>query len=403
MQIGGEFAPHPYPSAWGTNPSFAQISSFWANPSTSQPYYAAATQGGQAYQLPYTSSPADPFLFYTTIPFNASLLGSWNINQISNCYSSNAGSCNTYSVSFKTNNIQSLSSYVSNPPAQPPVVQNLAVDGLSTTPTVTWSIPSSVSSLTSSGFTIGTQFLIFDASKNNKYIDFYHFNGPVTSLNLADLPSTSSTPGGPLTIPMTVGDKYVLSVVLEVDDSRGTNVFQSRSYASFAPSAISAPFPGPVYVPNVSREGGATTYTFDMSVDGGVSYNLDPTAVERSVYQIGAGNPNFASVELPGGANQGDYALYLWEGGKWVFDAYLAPNTVFDFGGGGVSQFKILDFDAPAEPSDFVTRVTFEGDGTFTGAITTSAPEPSTWAMALLGFAGLGLVGRRAAPASARA
>src|SRR5271165_5175467 len=70
MQIGGEFAPHPYPSAWGTNPSFAQISSFWANPSTSQPYYAAATQGGQAYQLPYTSSPADPFLFYTTIPFN---------------------------------------------------------------------------------------------------------------------------------------------------------------------------------------------------------------------------------------------------------------------------------------------------------------------------------------------
>jgi hypothetical protein len=48
----------------------------------------------------------------------------------------------------------------------------------------------------------------------------------------------------------------------------------------------------------------------------------------------------------------------------------------------------------------FITDVTFEGAGTFTGTmtpITVSVPEPSTWALMVIGFAGLGWIGRRRA------
>jgi hypothetical protein len=41
--------------------------------------------------------------------------------------------------------------------------------------------------------------------------------------------------------------------------------------------------------------------------------------------------------------------------------------------------------------------LTFEGSGTFTGTMTPviSVPEPSTWAMLFLGFAGLGFLAYR--------
>ena len=45
----------------------------------------------------------------------------------------------------------------------------------------------------------------------------------------------------------------------------------------------------------------------------------------------------------------------------------------------------------------FVSQVTFTGDGQFTGSMTaiTAVPEPSTWAMMILGFAGLGFMAYR--------
>jgi hypothetical protein len=55
--------------------------------------------------------------------------------------------------------------------------------------------------------------------------------------------------------------------------------------------------------------------------------------------------------------------------------------------------------------TDFITQLTFTGTGSFTGTmtpITTAVPEPSKWAMMILGFAGLGFMayGRNAKPAS---
>jgi hypothetical protein len=137
-------------------------------------------------------------------------------------------------------------------------------------------------------------------------------------------------------------------------------------------------------------------------VIAGTPISIDPQAATGFIYKIGTGDPNFASVELPAVQNPNPYDVYLWNGSKFVFNTTLDPNTVFDFGGNGVSEFEILGIAAsvglnPNSATDFVTTLTFEGSGTFTGTMTPviGVPKPSTWATLLLGFVGLGFVGYR--------
>ena len=94
------------------------------------------------------------------------------------------------------------------------------------------------------------------------------------------------------------------------------------------------------------------------------------------------------------------YDLYLWDGTSFVFDTTLAANTILNFGPGGVDQFEVLGIDPllgvdPANPTAFITALTFEGPGNFTGTMTpvttdtTAAPEPASLmplGTALLGF-----------------
>lgn len=72
----------------------------------------------------------------------------------------------------------------------------------------------------------------------------------------------------------------------------------------------------------------------------------------------------------------------------------------FDFTGIGVSEFDVTGIDAanglnPNDPTAFITALTFETSGNFTGTMTAIIPEPSTWTMMLIGFAGLGYAGYR--------
>ena len=85
--------------------------------------------------------------------------------------------------------------------------------------------------------------------------------------------------------------------------------------------------------------------------------------------------------------------------------AFVSGGQRFDFGGTGVSEFEVTGIDKtnglnPKDPTSFITALTFEGSGMFTGTmtpLTAGVPEPSTWAMMLVGFTGLGYLGYRKA------
>jgi PEP-CTERM motif len=180
----------------------------------------------------------------------------------------------------------------------------------------------------------------------------------------------------------------------------------SRVYSNFQVLPAGS---GPVILPTTTVSNGQVTYGFNVPVLPGVTYHIDPSIATGYIYNIGAGNPNFASVSLPDIGNSGPYSLLLWNGTSWVLDTTLAANMLFNFGPTGVNEFEVLGIDPslgldPNNPVAFVTALTFEGTGTFTGTmtpVTSDVPEPSTWAMMVLGFAGIGFMAyrRRSKPA----
>lgn len=104
--------------------------------------------------------------------------------------------------------------------------------------------------------------------------------------------------------------------------------------------------------------------------------------------KTGAGNPNFESVILPFlGSFQPDYDIQVFSDGTWVDDGFSYPLQEFLFSQlGGVSDFRVLGISDSADlllPSDFVSALTFEDTGVFTGTITEltpaeNVPEPSS-------------------------
>ncbi len=159
----------------------------------------------------------------------------------------------------------------------------------------------------------------------------------------------------------------------------------------------------PVNLPAITVSGTQVTLGFNLRVEPGLTYYLDPEVATGYVFKVGSGNPNCARVELPNIGNPTPYDLYFWNGSSFVFDTMLAADTVFDFASGGVSEFEVLGVDpslglSPTNPTAFITGLTFEGAGSFTGTmtpITVAVPEPSTWAMILVGFVGLGFAAYR--------
>jgi hypothetical protein len=162
---------------------------------------------------------------------------------------------------------------------------------------------------------------------------------------------------------------------------------------------------GPVILPTTTVSNGQVTYGFDVPVVPGVTYHIDPNIATGYIYHTGLGNPNFASVSLPNIGNSNPYSLFLLNGTSWVFNTTLGPDSPFSFGALGVDQFEVLGIDPslgldPNNPVAFVTALTFVGAGDFTGTMTpvtieTAVPEPSTWAMMILGFAGVGFMAYR--------
>ncbi len=142
-------------------------------------------------------------------------------------------------------------------------------------------------------------------------------------------------------------------------------------------------------------------FHFNIAVNAGATTYIDPPIAIGYIYKFGANNPDFASVTLPTLPDQKNPYEIAWDDG--LDTVFVSGGKTFDFTGGGVSEFDVTGIDvanalSPTDPTAFVTALTFEGTGNFTGTMTpmtVNVPEPSTWAMMALGFAGLGFAAFR--------
>lgn len=323
--------------------------------------------------VPYANSIPDPNLFDARIAYNSNLLGSWHLTVSNPNYS-------TFQV-----NTAAINSTI----GVPPFITGVQISGSSsstTTPTISWTAPAYNPP---ANYNQNTRIFIVNLDTPNRQVIWR-----------ADLATSQTSYVVPTAANLVSNGHY--GVIIRDDfrlPSNATTGASSLSFFDFRPNATSQ-FSGPVYVPVSSVNAvGDTVYSFHIDVSHGQSYNLDPAAALGYIFSVGDGGPNFASVKLPELGMNHPYGLYVWNGTSFVFAADLWANTLYDFGPNGVSKFKVLGIDEslgldPDNSTAFVSQVTFTGDGAFTGTMTaiTAVPEPSTWAMMILGFAGIGFL-----------
>lgn len=260
--------------------------------------------------------------------------------------------------------------------------RNVAITGTST-PTLQWE---------------GAQGQDYDAVRLNFYNLDQRVNGLATVFRTVNLQSpTASSFTIPASWGLQPGTSYSVEVsLIETRDNTSSLVqsnLLSRSRAFFDFSLLTTPVPGPVYLPTVVPATSTTPYQFTFNITG-VSNSqttfIDPEIAVGYDYSIGAGDPNFAAVELPA-LGDGLYDLYLWDGEGWAFSQEVAAGALVSLGREGVSRFRVLGIEAsasldPADGTAFVTGLRFVSGGSFTGTMTpivARIPEPDTLLLSL--------------------
>jgi hypothetical protein len=259
------------------------------------------------------------------------------------------------------------------------------------TPTVSWQLPIG---FTPDGFRVN----IFDRSSPLA-------NGQADIIHTANLPNTATS----YTLPSILssgkslvdGDKY--SINFQVIETRGGVTFggsnasiltRSSSFFDFTPQP-SDTAPGNIALPQVDGVTGVYHFNVDTAGPDSITF-IDPAIAVGYVYDIGAGDPNFASVILP-------------DVGDGIFDlGFLSTHVTLDAGvqyffpAGGVAEFKVTGIEASArlDPADtlaFITGITFVTDGSFTGTMTpiiervSAVSEPSSVLTLVSALVGLGV------------
>jgi hypothetical protein len=355
-----------------------------------------ASQDGQQFSVPYFYSPANPYEFVTALPYPIySLTGPWTFTLTNPAI--NGGQPVTASTTEPLARLplptQPLVTTI-----PPQFVRNVLLFPNNTTPTaptLQWTWPT--------GYTPNSQSIfIYDKSLQtpNGLAPLVYANNNI-GLGTTWTATSNGTPSGtPIfgTTNLPTTHNYIISIQLDQTNPSLPSELEgrSRTYVNFNISAVTTP----VYVPTIAADG---EYQFDISVETGQIYPIDPTIATGFNYAIGAGNPNFGTVLLPTLQGSDPYTI-TWDNGQHTekvlggdLFSFLSTDPL------GVSAFTVTGIDVaagvdPSSGTDFVTNLTFVGDGTFTGAmtpITASIPEPSTWGLTLLGFAGLGLAGYR--------
>lgn len=208
--------------------------------------------------------------------------------------------------------------------------------------------------------------------------------------------SNSNIPGLPEGLEM--GRKYEIAVILESRDENGMLKGRARTFFEFMPLTDDMGDVA-VFLPSVGPDG---VFRFDVKVSEGETIIIDPVVAIGYDYQIGEGNPLFASVTLPM-VGDGLFELWLFDHDllDYVFEAELTAGIEYFFADDGVDRFRVLGIEPSAglDPTDvraFATALTFAGDGRFTGSmtpITQVVSEPSVLTLIGLALAGMAAAG----------
>ncbi len=334
--------------------------------------------------IPPDPGPEIPNFFSRLMTYSPSLLGPWTLTFV--------------------NGADSAQTVVTLPAGQmqAPFVNSITLSGSSATPTFSWTPPPGA-------VVNGYRVNIYDKSLISATN-----NGQVVSVNL--LPGTTSYTIQPSDFTTTgfgfnSSHNYSIEIgLLQTKDGTSTNLLNSniaaisRYYADFSPGSAGG---FPVNLP-VTLSSGA--YQYNITVVAGQTYYVDPKVATGYDFQIGSGDPDFKSVVLPKGIGDGLYDIFGVgaDGTATLLAHNWAGGATFDFAGAGVSEFRVGGIEAtagldPADPTAFVTGLSFEGSGVFTGTQTplvtdvSAVPEPDSGALMLLGMAmaGAGYCRRR--------
>jgi|GEM_PF-3081492 len=258
--------------------------------------------------------------------------------------------------------------YALGPLQQLPLVTNIRIEPDNLTPTFHWDLPTG-NTVPFDEIAIG----LFDDVTNARILSF----GPGQDELFDVLPTTATSykfsPGM-----LQEGGRYVVRVLLIDRNGSGNTINRSVTFFNFTPIMESGV--GEIFLPTLD-EGGI--YNFDFDVAEAVPVTLDPEVAIGYIYEIGPGNPRFASVEFPF-EGDGLYDLTVYDDtGSIVHTAQVAALSPFDLtqvDATGVSKFEVgsIEIGAGLDPLDttaFMTTITFASSGRFTGTMTPVVQE----------------------------
>lgn len=282
-----------------------------------------------------------------------------------------------------------------------PKIENLTLSGTGDQPTFTWAPPAGA---TVNGYRVNIIDRALALQGKGSNVASTNLGPNVNSYTV--LPQHFSNPN----FAFEFGKQYVIEIsIIQTKDGLSNNLQNdniqaiARSYADFTRVQDGGPV---VNLPVIQADG---SYLFNMVVVPDQTYFIDPEVAIGYDYAIGDGNPNFASVLLPTGIGDGLYDLWGFDDANQLILLAddLAGGTMFDFGSGGVSRFRVTGIETsagldPNSTTAFVTGLTFTGRGQFTGTQTpitvtiNDVPLPPTLALAVGGLALVGWRRRRA-------